>query len=367
MRCKEIACNMDGQGLSPDRMFRSRDRQHVTIGWSCSLFVHGLVLAGAMALSGMVQLPPPAQPFRWDVALVKSSAHEAPLPYRQSPARRVSPSRMPHTIPSATKSSPSQAKPITTTPVQEVIQTLDQPIQHAVEHHVETVTTNVVVRQQFSRTTASQAVMSHATPITSAHLQETTPTVALPVRQAVLQRVQMATTNGAVRQESPQAMVSQTVTHETITPITRSEQGVARRPLQTHEGAQPLERATPLHGHAVARAIVSRAASSSSSQEVSTDSDYGWLAETLWKRVQALKRYPSKAAMDRIEGDVLLAAVVQADGVIAEVRVTESSGHPLLDQAAIEAVRSVSPLALLRPLDHAHVSVEIPIAYHGHN
>jgi protein TonB len=137
--------------------------------------------------------------------------------------------------------------------------------------------------------------------------------------------------------------------------------------MQAHEGTQPQEGATSLQGHAVARAIVSRAASVSFSQEVSTDSDYGWLAETLWKRVQALKRYPTKAAADRIEGDVLLAAVVRADGAIAEVHVTESSGHPLLDQAAVDAVRSASPLALLRPLDHAQVSVEIPIAYHVHN
>ena len=88
-----------------------------------------------------------------------------------------------------------------------------------------------------------------------------------------------------------------------------------------------------------------------------------------WRRRygNACKRYPLKAAADRVTGQVLVAAVVQADGAIAEVRITESSGFPLLDEAAVEAVRNASPLALLRSLDHAQVSVEIPITYHGHN
>lgn len=162
-------------------------------------------------------------------------------------------------------------------------------------------------------------------------------------------------------------MVSHAVMREVIAPIARAEQGVERQLVQTSEGTEPHEGATSLLGRAVARAIVSRAATDSFSQEVSKDSDYGWLAETLWKRVQTLKRYPLKAVADRLEGEVLLAAVVQADGTIAEVRVMESSGFPLLDQAAVEAVRSASPLALVRPLDHARVSVEVPIAYHVQN
>lgn len=55
------------------------------------------------------------------------------------------------------------------------------------------------------------------------------------------------------------------------------------------------------------------------------------------------------------------------DGAIAEIHVTESSGYPLPDQAAIEAVRNTSPLTLRRPLNHARVSVEIPIARHRHD
>jgi len=299
---------MDGQGCGADRTTRSGDRRHTTLGWSCSLLVHGLVLAGTMALGGRVQLHPPAEPFRWDVALVHSAGGESPLPQPQAPAHMSRDS-------------------------------------HA----------------------AKNPTQSHTTPITSTAVQGTRQALGQPVNPVVQQRIETVPTNVAVRQESPQAMVSHAVMRETIAPITRSGEGVARQLMQTHEGAQPHKGTTSLRGHAVEPSIISRAATVSFSQEGSTDSDYGWLAETLWTRVQALKRYPSKAAADRLEGDVLLTAVVKADGAISEIRVMKSSGYPLLDQAAIEVVRNTSPLALLRPLDHAQVSVEIPIAYHVHN
>lgn len=306
---------MDRQGWGP-RTTRSGDRRGTTLGWSCSVLVHGLALAGAMVLGGRVHLHPPAESFRWDVALVQSTAGDTPAPPQpQAKARPASSAHMAQASHSATNQTQPHTTPIASTPAQETVQ------------------------------------------------------VAQPIHRVVQQRIETVATNVAIRQESPQAMVSHAVMRETIAPITHFAQGVVRRPMQTREGTDTHEDedATSPRGHAAARSIVSRAASVSTSREVSTGSGYGWLAETLWKRVHALKRYPSKAAADRIEGDVLLAAVVQADGTIAEVRVTESSGHPLLDQAAVEAVRNASPLALLRPLDHAQVSVEIPITYHAHN
>jgi protein TonB len=47
--------------------------------------------------------------------------------------------------------------------------------------------------------------------------------------------------------------------------------------------------------------------------------------------------YPSMARSGGIEGDVVLRAVVDEQGVVEDVRVM--SGHPVLGQAAVEAVR----------------------------
>ena len=49
--------------------------------------------------------------------------------------------------------------------------------------------------------------------------------------------------------------------------------------------------------------------------------------------------YPSEARMAHQEGAVLLSVEVSADGRATEVSLKHSSGYPLLDRAAIEAVR----------------------------
>ena len=50
--------------------------------------------------------------------------------------------------------------------------------------------------------------------------------------------------------------------------------------------------------------------------------------------------YPARALVDRMEGTVLLRLQVAGDGRVAEVEVFTSSGHRVLDAAAVRAVRS---------------------------
>ncbi len=75
-----------------------------------------------------------------------------------------------------------------------------------------------------------------------------------------------------------------------------------------------------------------------------TKVDHRWLAESLWRRVAELKRYPASARLNGQEGKVILKAVIRSDGHLAEVTVQKSSGHHILDTAAIEAVRLACPL-----------------------
>ncbi len=56
-------------------------------------------------------------------------------------------------------------------------------------------------------------------------------------------------------------------------------------------------------------------------------------------RTNPRPEYPLPCKRRREEGLVLLNVVVQADGLPAMVRLNRGSGHPLLDQAALEAVR----------------------------
>lgn len=51
-------------------------------------------------------------------------------------------------------------------------------------------------------------------------------------------------------------------------------------------------------------------------------------------------RYPAQAVRQRLEGVVMLRLTLAADGRVTEVRVVESSGHDLLDAAAVATVRT---------------------------
>ncbi|MDF0643703.1 MAG: energy transducer TonB [Nitrospira sp.] len=91
--------------------------------------------------------------------------------------------------------------------------------------------------------------------------------------------------------------------------------------------------------------------------------DYGWLRDTLWNRIQELKRYPALARSNHWEGKVVVAAVIREDGTVVGLRIAESSGRPILDQEALSVMRQASPLTLKHPLGKPQVTILIPISY----
>jgi periplasmic protein TonB len=91
--------------------------------------------------------------------------------------------------------------------------------------------------------------------------------------------------------------------------------------------------------------------------------DYGWLSDTILRRVEELKRYPPEARLDRAEGRVVLKAVIRADGGIDDVEIYQSSGYRSLDQAAVELMKRAAPFQLPRPLGKAKMTVKIPMSY----
>lgn len=91
--------------------------------------------------------------------------------------------------------------------------------------------------------------------------------------------------------------------------------------------------------------------------------DFGWLAESLWKRIEDLKRYPSIARSRRWEGKVIVEAVIRHDGKILDCQIAQSSGHGVLDQDALTVLRRASPLPLKHPLGRDQVTILVPIAY----
>lgn len=61
------------------------------------------------------------------------------------------------------------------------------------------------------------------------------------------------------------------------------------------------------------------------------------------------RNYPVEARKRRLYGDLRLLVALRPDGNVAEIRVLQSSGYPLLDDAAIRIVRLSSPFEPFPP------------------
>jgi protein TonB len=76
------------------------------------------------------------------------------------------------------------------------------------------------------------------------------------------------------------------------------------------------------------------------------------------------RTYPLAARRARIEGVVQLRVTLLPDGRLVDAKVERSSGHPLLDQAALELLTRASPL----PAEFAserteQIQLQLPIVY----
>jgi protein TonB len=57
------------------------------------------------------------------------------------------------------------------------------------------------------------------------------------------------------------------------------------------------------------------------------------------------RHFPQKALSEGIFGNVRLAVQLKPNGTVESIDITQSSGHPFLDQAAIQSVRLAAPFA----------------------
>lgn len=89
----------------------------------------------------------------------------------------------------------------------------------------------------------------------------------------------------------------------------------------------------------------------------------GYLA-SLRDRIEAARAYPERARRMGQEGRVTVRLVVGGDGKILEVEMAETSPFSLLNRAAVETIRSLSPLPPLPPGLGDRLEVTVPIAYH---
>jgi protein TonB len=77
------------------------------------------------------------------------------------------------------------------------------------------------------------------------------------------------------------------------------------------------------------------------------------------ERIARVLAYPSLARKLGLQGRCVVEFVLLASGAIRGQRVLEGTGHPLLDAAALEAVRAGAPY----PAPGTDVRIATPVAF----
>ena len=76
-----------------------------------------------------------------------------------------------------------------------------------------------------------------------------------------------------------------------------------------------------------------------------------------------MQRYPASARLNGQEGKVILKAVIRSDGHLAELSVQKSSGHQILDMAAMDLVKLACPLHMKHAINAPEIVVRVPVTY----
>jgi protein TonB len=86
----------------------------------------------------------------------------------------------------------------------------------------------------------------------------------------------------------------------------------------------------------------------------------------LKRRIEFIWQYPPAAVAAGIQGELLLSFTIRQDGQLADVALVRSSGHRILDDEAIQAVRSASPYAPLPESWHQdRITITGSFIYYG--
>jgi len=356
-------------------------------GWGASLLLHACLALAAFGLMPKMAMVVEKEPFKWDVALVEAP-REVVRQEEPAPVPQVQP---PVPTPVKPRPEPVRAVPPPPQPVQRQVETrvVPQAIQREVQPVVET------VRPQEQIQPTREVVQVQAKPIEPQEIQKTEPLMQAAVPAEVVRETAPAVEQTVVEAApaTAQTYQAQTVVSEPTVMETRPEPVVTASAPVVHAApaAEPAPAspapaveavasvsepvpAPPAPVAAVPAPVAAAQPDPATLQEhqvvarvatprPATKADYGWLAESLHRRIIELRHYPSTARLNGWEGKVVLKVSIRQDGQLKDVEVVKSSGHESLDQAAMEAVRRACPLHMKHELTAPMVVLHLPVSY----
>ncbi|SPP65587.1 energy transducer TonB [Nitrospira lenta] len=285
-------------------------------GWMVSLVCHALGVGCAVLVMAEIDKPVLPTPFQWEVAVVEAPPPASPAPLEPA---RVPPDPQP-------VKRVVEPQPLVTPPV---------PVQQTVREVTRTVEAVESVQQE----TPEMVTQAEAS-------------IERPMAQRIESQAVATSQEPVVEQRTSQVAVAARVARaqpaETLTPIEAAPQTVERESPTVETTASAIE-------HRVVQQRLVR------HREV--HADYGWLSESVQRRMEELKRYPAQAKMNHWEGKVVVEAVIRDDGEVIGVSIAESSGRAVLDQEAMAVMKKASPLTLKHPLGKSQLTILVPISY----
>jgi protein TonB len=336
-------------------------------GWAASFLAHGLAVGMALVLFADLKLVPDKEPFRWTVSEIltpppepkptESPAKPAPVP--PTPTRKIAQATPPQPAPQVTEVRQVETKAVASAAQARTIEPVERTVSRPVTRELMAVQSEQPAEIATAAVSAVEAqartaeVTMKSGPVTAEPATVTRESVAVaaaaapaPVEAAAAHEVRHAASQ-AVSVPVQEAPVQEA---RVQTPVPEPP---ARLEAADSRPAEPP--VVPREAPAVAT-VPTRAAPG-------TQADYGWVADTLRRRVAEVKRYPPNARLNHWEGKVVVHAVIKEDGHLGDLRIHESSGFDVLDEAAMEAVRHACPLSLHHPLGRPRVAIRIPINY----
>ena len=91
--------------------------------------------------------------------------------------------------------------------------------------------------------------------------------------------------------------------------------------------------------------------------------EFGPYLASLRRRIQEVVVYPLAARRQGLAGRVEVEVILEPTGRVRDVTMVASSTHPMLDDAALEAVRSLPPVPLPENLPRRPLRVRLPIVF----
>jgi periplasmic protein TonB len=353
----------------------ANDNRFLIPAWGVSLTLHGVAVALAVLFAAQVRPVFQEEPFKWDVALVESVNTDSIPESATQPAVAQTPQIVPPVeTPRIAARWPVEPPP---DPVmhhvapQQTVQmvhpevTPPKPVEQREEPvplKAEPVTPPVkAVQEKIAEPIKPQAVEAPKTqpePVTASKEPEPVHSAEPVMAQRPLveasppEAVESRSIETPAKPSVPEPVASSPPAEPTPAISSSPSPAPSEAPVQTAHATAP----GPAHQEAPMQ--TAKAAPGSE-----TKTDHRWLAESLWRRVGELKRYPSSARLNGQEGKVVLKAVIRSDGHLIEVSVQKSSGHQILDAAAIEAVKLACPLHMKQAINKPEIVVSLPIVY----